>query len=239
MELVDLQKDLEPWGIAPFDQDFVGLPIRTFNILRASDEESSIAAIGHFLKAGIERNQRVCVVSFEHPLCLLPKFKSYGFYFDEDLLTERLVYLYYKPVFSFSLNFSTDYRQLLDELKRLSKGKVERIALFNSDVMFNLESHLLASSSAAGIISSFADYECVVLGCYQSASTEAYQHLHEVSMTILNSYMEIKTAMQEKDRSYELIIHRSPLYHDKQSALLYLTPGYGFDSPRIEIVKHG
>lgn len=239
MELKSSITKLEPWGVTPFDCDYTGLPNLVFNLLRACNKEVSISTIGHFLKAGIELDQRVALVSFDHPAYLLASFKKHGFYLEEELLSEQLIYLYYKPVFSHSLNFSTNYRQLLDETKALSRGDISRIAFLNADVLFNLETHLLAESSAERIMASFSDEHCVVLGCYQATDIPAHQHLDEVSKKSLNSYLEIKPPVHGNDLMYELILHKTPVFHAKKSIDLYLTPGFGFNVPKVEIIRHG
>ena len=240
MEINNSDNALTPWGITSFDSDFIGLPRLTFNLLRTCNYETSIAAIGHFLQEGIDQDQRVALVSFDHPVYLLNSFKEYGFSFDEELLSEKLIYLYYKPFFSHSLNFATNHQKLFNEIKSLSNGDISRIAFRNADVLFNLETHLLAESSAERIMASFNDDHCAVLGCYQATDTQTDQHLDEVSQTYLSSYIEIKPAANSTGKTYELILRKSPIFHEKKSIELCLSPNYGFSFPnRAKLVKHG
>lgn len=239
MDLQGAFNKLEPWGITSFDRDYGGLPKLVFNLLRACNKEVSIAAIGHFLKAGIELGQRVVLVSFEHPAYLMDNFKEYGVSFDDELLSEQLIYLYYKPFFSHSLNFATNHQKLFDEVQSLAKGDISRIAFLNADVLFNLETHLLAESSAERIMASFSSEHCMVLGCYQATDTLSHQHLDEVSKTVLTSYIEIRPSAHGKDLLYEMILHKSPLFHSKESIDLYLTSGFGFNPSNLEQIKHG
>ena len=113
---------LEPWGIYAFDNEFVGLPKLTFNLLRTCNLQANISAIGHFLKSGIELDQCVALIGFEHPNYMLANFKEAGFCFDNELLSQQLIYLYYKPLFSYSLCYVTDYRKLFDEILFLANG---------------------------------------------------------------------------------------------------------------------
>lgn len=239
MELDNLTNSIESWGIDSFDSVHTGLPKRIFNLLRTCDEDTTISGLGHFLKKGLDQDERVTLVCFDHPAYLLSSFKQHGFSFDDALNSEQFIYLYYKPWLSHSLNLSINYQPLFDEAKYLSKGNIGRIAFRNADVLFNLETHLLAMSSAVKIVSSLTCGNCVILGCYQGTDTPAHQLLDDVSKTSLHSYMEIKSAATGNDAAYELILHKFPLAYTKQRINLRLTHGVGFNSPALEILKHG
>ncbi len=239
MDTTNSVNDLEPWGITSFDDNYTGLPRRTFNLLRTCNVEVSTSAIGHFLETGIELGQRVALVSFEHPDYLMARFEEYGFDFENELLSEQLIYLYYKPFFSQSINFSTNHRQMFDEIKGLSKGGVNRIVFLNTEVLFNLETHLLAKASAEKIMASFCDDQCVILGCYQATDNPAHQNLDEISKMFLSSYLEIKSPIQGDDLEFELILHKSPLLFAQNSLDLYLTPGFGFNTQELDMISHG
>ena len=240
MELNNSDDALTPWGITSFDSNFIGLPKLTFNLLRTCNKETNIAAIGHFLQEGIEQDQRVALVCFDHPVYLLNSFKEYGFCFDKELLSEKLIYIYYKPFFSHALNFATDHHQLFDEIKRLSKNDISRIAFLNTDVLFNLETHLLAESSAERIMASFSDSHCTVLGSYQVADTQTHQRLDEVSQTTLSSYIEIKPVAYSSDNTYEFILRKSPVFHESNSIELCLNSKFGYSiSNSVKLVENG
>lgn len=239
MEFQSFVNKLKPWGITLFDENYGGLPNLTFNLLRTCNKATSISAIGHFLKAGIEQGEHVVLVGFDNPAYLFENFKEYGVSFDDELLSEQFIYLYYKPFFSHSLNFATNHKKLLDEVKSLSKGNIGRIAFLNTDVLFNLETHLLAESSAERIVASFNDVDCLIMGSYQATDTNTHQRLDEVSKNFLNSYYEIKLSSNNNKQEYELIAHKSPLLHAHQPIDLDLTYGNGFNSPKVDLIIHG
>jgi hypothetical protein len=239
MELNYSADDIQTWGIVSFDKTYNGLPTRVFNLVHACNKEICIVAIGHFLQAGIELQQRAVLVGFDHPAHLLSKFNGYGFSFEEALNKEQLIYLYYKPSFSHSLNFSTDYKLLFNEIKNLAKGGVKRIAFLNANSLFNLETYILAESSAEKITASFADHNCAILGCYQTIENASHQHLDMVGKTLLRSYIEIQQQEEGNDRCYNLILHNSPLFDADEPINLHLNPGSGFNPPNIELIKHG
>lgn len=215
MELERSYSDMAVWGTDPFGYCCTELPTRAFNLLRVSSRGATVLAIGHFLQAGLERDQRVALVSFDHPGHLLAGFREAGFYFDRALLAEQLIYLYYKPVFSLSLNLSTNYRQLYSEIARLSNGQVSRIAFLNAEVLFNLESHLLAVSSADKLMAAFSSEHCSVLGIYHGFDTPAHHLLHQVSKASMSSYLEIREMIAGKDLVHELVIHNAPDYQNR------------------------
>lgn len=232
-------EEVAPWGIHSFDQTYGGLPKRVFNLLHTSTKDASIAAVGHFLKTGIKQEQKVVLISFDHPAHLFARFKEFNFDFDSALVAEQLFYLYYKPIFSFSLNFSTDYHQLVDEVKRLACSEIGRIAFFNAEVLFNVETHLLAETSAEKIMASFSDQDCVVLGCYQTTDAHVNAHLNQICHTALRSYIEIRPTTQDNEKKYELLVHKNPLHETNAPIDLRLTTASGFNSPAMELIKHG
>ncbi len=238
MYLMDPSEDIVPWGIASFDRTYGGLPGRTFNLLRACSSEISLVSIGHFLKTGIESGKCVTLVCFDHPYYILTRLSDLGFSFEDDILSEKFIYLYYKPDFSHSLSLLNNYQQMFSEARNLSNDS-SRIAFLNVDVLFNLESYLLAESSAERIITSFNSPDCVVLGCYQASGTTGHQRLDEVGRTLLSSYLEIRHAGNVDDRRYELIMHKSPLIEIQGSIILNMIPGAGFNPPNIGLITHG
>jgi hypothetical protein len=179
------------------------------------------------------------LVCFDHPAYLLPSFREHGFDFEGALLSEQLIYLYYKPSFSYALNFSTNYQSLIDEAKYLSRGNVSRIVFLNADVLFNLESHLLAELSAEKLLATFNTPECTLLGCYEAADTATHNLLDDTSKASLSSYLEIRSHNDAMDPVYNLCVHKFPLLHAQNHFKLTLTPGFGFNTPTLELVKHG
>ena len=170
---------------------------------------------------------------------MFAKFKEYNFDFDDALLTEQLIYLYYKPVFSFSLNLATNYRLLFDEIKALAKSEAGRIAFLNSEVLFNLETHLLAETSAEKIMATFCDQDCVVLGCYQATNSHVNTYLNDICHTSLRSFLEITSVNQGGENKYELILHKSPIISEMDPIELRLNKASGFNIPNMELIKHG
>ena len=113
------------------------------------------------------------------------------------------------------------------------------IAFLNADVLFNLETHLLAEASVQHIISAFSDSGNTILGCYQASDTPSHLSLDQISKECLSSYLEIRPADNGKNRSYELLLHKYPLADQNQSIELHLTPGYGFNTPKMNLIQHG
>lgn len=235
----NLASELDPWGIDSFDHVNVGLPRRTFNLLRTNNKESTLLATAHFLQTGILLNQRVTLVCFDHPSYLLPSFRKHGFNFEEALISEQLIYLYYKPSFSYALNFSTNYRSLIDEAQYLSKGNVSRIAFCNADVLFNLESQLLAKLSTENIIATFNSPHCTLLGCYEASDTAPHQLLDDTAKANLSSYLEIGSQSNTTVPAYNLSVHKFPILHAQDHFKLTVTAGSGFNTPTLELVRHG
>lgn len=238
MHSIGTVEEIAPWGIESFDQFYGGIPGKIFNLLRACNSEVSIVSVGHFLRTGIELDQRVTLVCFDHPSYLLARLNGLGFSFDDEIISEQFIYLHYKPDFSHSLSLLSNYWQMFSEVRKLSRDSA-RIAFLNADVMFNLETYLLAEASAERIMTSFDCPDCVVLGCYQAADTSGHRHLDEVARILLSSYMEIKPAKNADERRYEMIVHKSPLFESQESISLSMKPGTGFNTPNIELITHG
>jgi len=239
METENRTNQTEPWGIKPYDQVCGGLPKRVFTLLRCCSEEVSIVATAQYLKAGIDLGQRVSLVCFDHPDYLLDKFKSLGFNFVDSLLAEQMIYLYYKPFFSHALNLATNYKQLFDEAIKLSMGNISRIAFLNTEVIFNLETYLLAEASAQKIIESARTDDIILLGSYHATNISSHRYLDQIGRTLLSSFLEIASASEEDDRRYKLILHKLPLLFDQSPIDLIFAPGSGFVVPNIELIKYG
>lgn len=238
MYLINRAEEVVPWGIASFDHFYGGLPGKIFNLLRVCNSDVGLVSVGHFLRTGIELDQRVTLICFDHPSYLLARLNGLGFSFDDEIVSEQFIYLHYKSDFSHSLSLLSNYGQMFSEVRKLS-GDSSRIAFLNADVLFNLETYLLAESSAERIMTSFDCPDCVVLGCYQAADITAHRHLDEVGRALLGSYLEIKSAANADERRYELIIHKSPLFESQEKIGLSMMPGTGFNAPNIELITHG
>ena len=75
------------WGISNVYTN-LHLPSNVFNILQASDEESSLIAIAHFLDAGLKNNEKVALISFDNPQATQQLFQQFGFNFNAALNSE-------------------------------------------------------------------------------------------------------------------------------------------------------
>lgn len=239
MTLNQVVSEERPWGIVSFDSVYKGLPSQTFNLLRTGNKEISFAAIGHFIKTGLDRGERVAIVSFDHPNFLLDKYKEYGFSFAEALASEQLMYFYYKSRFSYSLSFATSYKKIYEELGNLAKRDLDRIVFLYADVLFNLETHLLAKSSVERILASFGKRNSLILGCYQAVNFRAHNVLDEVGHESLISYLELRKGSSGDSSQYDLILHRFPRLDEKAVLSLQLSKSHGFNTPTMELVNHG
>lgn len=233
-----LKSKTRRWGVRSFDRVYQGLPNQTLNLLRSGSKSISYAAIGAFIQAGILRGERVALIGFDHPDYVLSKFRKLGFEFAPDIASEQLMYFFYQSRFSYSLSFSTSYQKLFDELYRMAGESLSRIAFFNADVLFNLETHLLAKSSAERIISSFGGRDCVLFGCYQAQKIRAHQLLHEVACETLPSYFELSQGTNYDDSHYKLYLHKFPAIDGPAALNLQLNQGNS-SKPDLELVGNG
>lgn len=240
MSLKQQEIKVHPWGVLSFDHVYNGLPSQTFNLLRTNNKEIGIAAIGHFIKTGLELGETVAIVSFEHPSYLLSRFQEQGFSFDGALASEQLLYFYYKSRFSYALSFSTNYKKICEELERLATIDMRRIVFLNADVLFNLETHLLARSSAERILTSFScRQDRVVLGCYQAVNISSHTLLDEVAKESIASYLELKKSEESESSNYDLILHNFPVLNGSSALSLRLTKKFGLNTPTMELVNNG
>ncbi|MEE9355121.1 MAG: hypothetical protein V3U75_05980 [Methylococcaceae bacterium] len=226
------------WGIGSFDEHFAGLPKGVFNLLQVCNNETIIASMGHFIQEGIRQDERIVLVGFENPALLAKNFEKYNFFFDKALLSEQLIYLYYKPTFSYSLSFTIDYRDLLKEIRLLANDGVSRVGFLNVDALFNLQSYLLARSSAEKVIASLVDQDILSLGCYQSTDTQEHHNLRTISNILVSSYLEIQPG-QTAGYPYDLVWKNCPVVQDLKTIPLALHTGYGFNYLDLRIQKHG
>jgi len=231
--------ETSPWGVTRFDEAYGGLPKRQFNLLQTCNKEVTLAALCHFIKAGMELEHPVVVVGFEHPRQVFYGATQYHFDLEAALASEQLIYLYYKPIFSFSLNFATNYRQLLDEIRCLAKTKTARIAFLNAEALFNLETRFLAETSAEKIMADFSDERFLILGCIQNTPGNTDPCLKQICHTSLHSVMEIRPAQRDASRKYELIAHKNPLRAPQPPIRLRMHRTSGFNTPNLELISHG
>jgi len=235
----DKVNGFESWGIQPYDNTCGGLLNSTFNLLRVHNQKSGLVAMGMFIKAGFKMREDVTLVGFDHPVHLLEKLQNYGFNFFSELNSEQLNYLYYKPSFSHPLSFATSYQKMRSELIRLSGNNCKRIGFINVDVLFNLETYLLAQSSVARILSAFVSPDYTILGYYQATNSAAHQHLDNVARNLMGSYIEIKPIAADDSQRYKLLVHNAPVANPEQSIELMLSANSGFMAPNVELVKYG
>ena len=221
--------DLIPWGIRDFDSQFGGLGKNLFNMVRSCDHPSGIAAVGHFLAEGLGRNETVALVSFDNPHIVFSAFSQYGFSFSDSLANEQLIYLYYKPTFSHALSFATDYQNLFGEILRLTDRSLARLAFFNADNLFNLETAHLARASAHKLVASTtASFECSILGHCLIPQGAPSRYLDEVCNEYLPSYLEITHSPPFSKGLYSINWRRSPYQNHTQSLIQRLVSGQGY-----------
>lgn len=220
---------IDQWGIESFDKLYGGLPRSTFNLLRTCNKATQLCAIGHFIEAGLRCNERTVLVGFENASPLFKSLDFYGFPFTKALKEERLIYLYYKDSFSQSLSFTVDYKQIFSELLNIAGSEVNRIAFLNADTLFNLQSHLLARSSAERLTSAVAGMDICILGAYQKLSSSTQEHLDSVALTLLDSYLEICSFDPEGEWSFGLTWHKHQTPKISGDINLFLSQQYGFN----------
>ena len=230
---------VKPWGIYSFDRVYKGLPCQTLNLLRANSKDIAYAAVGNFIQAGLDRGERVAIISFDHPDHLMPNFQEHGFSFERELLSEQLYYFYYKSRFSYALSLSTNYQKLFEELLRLGNSEISRIVFLNADVLFNLESQLLARSSAERILASFARRNCVILGCYKSENIPTHNLLDEIGRGSMQSYLELTKGTGNNDWREYLTLHKFPTLLEKATLSLQLSKRNTSSEPVLKLVNDG
>ena len=221
----------EQWGIASFDTSYKGLPRSVFNLLKTCSKATQLTAVGHFISEGLASGQRVVLVGFENAAPLFNSLGFCGFSFEEALNDERLVYLYYKPSFSQQLSFTVDYKKVFNEIINISNVAgvgVDRIVFLHADTLFNLQSRLLAQSSAERVLSSVAEMDVCMLGVFQSLPGAVQEHLDSVA-GVLGSYFEIKPGDQGAG-NYDFISYRFHLPCDGGNGRLFLSKSLGFNA---------
>lgn len=219
--------DLSPWGVAEFDRVCGGLCAGNINLLSAANYDASIAAAGHFLTKGLRSEQRVAIVSLDNPNNMFAKLATYGFHYESALRSERLVYLYYKPTFHHSLSCTTDYRVLFDELQSLT-GPVSRIAILNTELLFNLQTETLARESASKLASVSTFDNTTVLGCFVRQNARSHALLESVCNSIMPCYLVVKAKPTRQARHYVIEWRKGPHVYQKSSCKVELVEGKGY-----------
>ena len=186
------------WGVPFFDNNYQGLPERAFNLLETADQFSGLLGIARFIRTGLEAGETVTLITFDKPENVIKKFQKLGYHFEEVINNERLFVLSYKPMFQRSLNISTDYQGLFKELYQLSNEQTTRFAFLNADLLFNLESHILASISISKIHDAAKDVDGTILAQFTTADDETHKRLRTVSASLLDCYLVIKRAANKK-----------------------------------------
>lgn len=174
-------------GLADFYRSHDSLLENHVNIFNVPDLQYATLAAGMFLADGLQRNEHVAVVSFEHPDPLLSRLAEAGISLYEALRSEQLIYLYYKPDVAHSLSLSVDYRELFREITRLGGTEVRRLALFNVDALINANSDHLVHTSLHHLIYAANHFRVTLLGLFV-ASGQAGERLDEGCRATLPGY---------------------------------------------------
>lgn len=159
----------------------------TINILRVPNLDQAALAAGMFLAGGLQNNEQVALVSFEHPDQLLSRLAEAGLSLDGALHSEQLIYLYYKPDVANSLSLSVDYRELFREFSRLAGEGVKRLVLFNVDALINANSEHLVHTSLHQLVYAANHYPVTMLGLFVSTG-QVGERLDEGCRAILPGY---------------------------------------------------
>jgi len=197
----------EPWCVDAFDRQQGGLLGGVFNMMAVPDDQAAAAAIGHFLACGLQGGGRVCVVALDHPCLALAKFAAYGFDFAAALESEQLAYLYYKPIFSDALSFNAEHAAVFAEIRQLA-GDVGRVAFFNVDLLFNLQSESLARASAVRLAA--VANGTTALGCCVLRDSKSHRNLDKICSELMPSYLAMRRVPQANRRRYALTWRKGP-----------------------------
>jgi hypothetical protein len=217
-----------PLGISGFDKRLGGIDRNIFNIVEATNGNAATATLGHFIQKGLNDGERVVLVSLENPKHVFAKLARYGFMLDPFLESEQLVYLYYKPNYAHSLNLSTNYQYLLNEILLLGGNSVNRVVFDNVDVLFNLQSLFLARASAAKISAATGSMNCTMLGIFVSSQSEDIENLKVACKALIPSYFMIKKILGKRSEIYSFSCEKSSVRHPDIQCYLQLREGYGY-----------
>lgn len=157
------------------------------NIINVPDLHRATLIAGMFLEDGLESNERVVLLSFEHPDMLFARFAEANMMFGDALEAEQLIYLYYKPDVAHSISLSVDYRELFGEMVRLGGDGVQRLVMFNVDALINANSEHLVQTSLHQLIYAANHYQVTLMGLFV-ASGHVAELLDEGCRAILPGY---------------------------------------------------
>lgn len=163
----------------------------TLNVCSFPSHEATLVTIGGFLAEGLYGDERVALVAFENVSLTIAEFARLGWDFDSAIASERLVYLYYRPVFAQALSLTADYEALFAELKRLT-GKVSRLALLNAELLFNLQSQHLSNLSASKLAATRIADGLTVLAGYTRQDDPSFHWLDTSCASVMLSYFEVE-----------------------------------------------
>lgn len=186
------------WGLPSFDRRYNGLPINDFNLLETDEGIIGLLGIAHFIDAGLKADEGVALISFAPPEQTLQRLVRIGFDFQEALDNEKLFVYSYQDTFSRTLNISTNYHALFEELNTLAQAPVTRSAFLNADLLFNLQSHHLATISATRLVKATREAGHTVLAHYTYNDTQAHQHMKAVCQSLLSCYITIKRSKNHR-----------------------------------------
>lgn len=192
------------WGVPLFDENYQGLPARSFNLLETCDRFSGLLGIACFINTGLEQGEAVTLIAFDSPENVLRRFKKLGFDFTNMVNCERLFILSYKTTFTRSLNISTDYQALFAEIESLSDNKSTRLAFLNADLLFNLESYNLTTISVSKIHQAAENIAGTILAQFTTVNDASHRRLRNISASLLDCYLVIyrtndnKTSLEVK-----------------------------------------
>jgi hypothetical protein len=230
-----------PLGIIEFDRKYGGVVCDAINILEAADQNSSIAALGHYISSGLEQGKRVAFVSFENPKHALAKLEQYGFGSLESYLKkEQLIYIYYTPLFTKALSLSFDYRRLFEEIDQIGGQEITRVAFANCEVLFNLQSVPLAKASAIKLLSATENKKFTTLGSYIRREDSGQKNLTQACESTLISYITIDKCGDNGTSLYQFAVRKSLNMATEDTLKLKLLKQYGFvkeDAAVCEIPK--
>lgn len=193
------------WGDGSFDDVLEPLWQHHVNILRVPDHCAGFAAMGHFIEKALRAGERAVLVSFSHPGDALSELSRWGMEFESYLASEQLIYLYYKPNFSHSLSFATDYRGLLNEIARLANGEVSRVAFCNVDALFNVQSSYLATASIGKLLAVAGSLPATLAGYFVSAEDEPRSPLETACESLIPGYLVMHRHGVGRDCFYSLV----------------------------------
>ena len=174
-----------------------------FNMVKTTDSKKGLIVLGQFIQSALDRGEKVAFVSFSNPAQTLEVFRSLGFFFEDALIDERLIYLYYKTNFAKDMSLTQDFKGIFEEIETLGCGDVTNIAFENADVLLNTQSSFLTMSSVQMLASITGNHKATFLGQYVEMNNEASESVDQACQKILASYY----SLEEKNNSSYVFDH--------------------------------